>query len=504
MDFLVKGLQWPPPDHKERLQRYDQNKKLFKGLHKDVYPYWAQKMAQEQQDFIELIVNLPGMLSKLSADLLFGEFPSFRADAEDDDPPAKDDAEAKKEKPEQEALERLIKRNKLHRVNYQLALGTSYRGDGLIKVRYGKRTTYSKEPEAIIEEIPPSIWYPVTSPDNVSEIEYHVLAWMKKIDDKTSFLRAELHFPGKVENQLWLLKDSKLYQRVEWSTAQKMFAEYAEIEESVDTGLDFPLIFHIPNFAVGDETFGIDDYMELDTLFQEINARLSQVSLVLNKHADPNMYGDPMALEVDPFTGVPRLRSGGKFFPVNPGDQAPGYVTWDGQLTAAFSQMDKLLEMIFYVADVAPALFGFDKTGAASSGTALKLRLIRTLAKINRKRIYFDDALKNALYAAQLLEQKFGRPPEGTYNADRPHIEWKDGLPQDAMEAAQIEQIRTGSKATTSIKSAIRRLDGLEDDQIERELQEIEKEQTPPPMSPVVQLPGQQQDKQPPEGGQGT
>lgn len=481
-DLLVAGLTWPPEEHRARLTRYKQNKKLFKGDHKEVYPYWAQRMAQEQQDFIELIINFPGMLSKLSADLLFGEFPVFKAGVEAVEGKSPDDT------PEQQAINRLVEANKLHRTNYEMAVGNSYRGDSLYKVRFGKRTKYAEKPEAIINEVPPAIWFPVASEDDVREVEYHVLAWQKQLTEKQQFVRAELHYPGRIENQLWVLKDGGLQNRVSWQQAQTLFPEYAEISEVVETQIPFPLVVHVPNFAIGDEFYGIDDYMELDTLFQEMNARVSQVSLVLNKHADPNMYGPDTALETDIRTGQPRIRIGGKFFPVGPGEEPPGYVTWDGKLEAAFQAIDKLVEMIFYVSDTSPTLFGFEKSGGAQSGTALRLRLIRTLAKINRKRIYFDDGLKQALYLAQLMEAIHGRPPE-TYDPVRPTIGWKDGLPTDAMEQAQIEQIRTGGKATSSVKSAIQRLDSDTDEEADAELDRIKEEQEPPPMAPRVSLP---------------
>ena len=120
-------------------------------------------------------------------------------------------------------------------------------------------------------------------------------------------------------------------------------------------------------------------------------------------------------------------------------------------------QIDKLLELLMMVSETSPAAFGLEKSGGAESGRALKYRLVRTLAKINRKKLYFDQALKNILYAAQVLDVTWGR---GNYTPVAPSIEWKDGLPDDEFERAQIEQIRLGT-GNTSLQSSVRRSDGL-------------------------------------------
>jgi hypothetical protein len=86
------------------------------------------------------------------------------------------------------------------------------------------------------------------------------------------------------------------------------------------------------------------------------------------------------------------------------------------------------------------------------------------------------------------LNNVWGRGPEP---ADI-RIEWQDGLPADPMEDAQVESIRTGSKATTSVRSAVRRLDGIDGEQLEKELKEIQGEQEGQGVTelPPITLPG--------------
>jgi hypothetical protein len=122
------------------------------------------------------------------------------------------------------------------------------------------------------------------------------------------------------------------------------------------------------------------------------------------------------------------------------------------------------------LSETAPSAFGLDKFGVAESGRALRLRLIRTLAKINRKRLYYDTALKAALLTAQVLDVTHG---SGEYKPAEPTIQWADGLPEDLVEMVEIESQRLAA-GNTSVESSVRRLDGP--DAVESEITRIAEE----------------------------
>ena len=73
------------------------------------------------------------------------------------------------------------------------------------------------------------------------------------------------------------------------------------------------------------------------------------------------------------------------------------------------------------------------------------------------------------MHAAQVFDVTHGK---GRYEPTIPQIEWADGLPNDPMEQADIESKRMMS-GTTSLESAVRRLDGLEGEALEQELERI-------------------------------
>ncbi|MFB3882454.1 MAG: phage portal protein [Armatimonadota bacterium] len=454
---------YPPPGHQERLNGYARFEKLFLGQHKLVFTVTPQPYQLKRY----IAANFAGLISRLSADLLFGEEPDFV--------PAGEDEIAK------DALKQIVTRNGLHALNYESALSNSFRGDAIYKARWGKRTPQAEAPEAIVEEVPASIYFPEFDEDDVRKVTRVTLAWTKRDprDARKLYLRAEVHEPGIIRHQLFdmgsvstltvagtnasVAVDGKQLQQVPLATLEA----YAELPEEEETGLDHLPIFHVPNFRYGSRFWGISDYEGLESLFESLNNRVSQIDEVLDKHVAPKIVLPPGFVDRDGKVRFDRMET----IELQPGDQPPSYITWDAHLTAAFAQFDKLLDLLFMLSETAPSAFGLDKFGIAESGRALRLRLLRTLAKINRKRLYYDTALKQALLTAQILDVTHG---SGSYEPQQPTIQWSDGLPEDVVEMVEIESQRLAA-GNTSVESSVRRLDGP--DAVEAEMQRIAEEE---------------------------
>jgi len=442
---------YPPPEHAGRVQGYVRLEQLYMGAHKDVFSITpgAYQMARY------IVCNFPMTLSNLSADLLFGEQPDFLAGDESDEGAI-------------EALDRLVRDNEIYTTLYEAALAGSFRGDAVLKVRWGQRNPEieNSPEEAIIEELPPVIYFPETDEDNIRRVKAVNLAWLKSAlrDSKQKFIRVERHTPGLIENLLFELPESG-GASIELKAAKPaafsdVYLLGEEPEETVQTKLPFIPVFHVPNFRYGSRFWGISDYQGLEPIFEALNERVSQIDEVLRKHVAPKLLLPPGMIDEDGKIRFDQMES----ITMGPQDQPPSYITWDAHLTAAFSQVDKLLEFLFILSETAPSVFGLDKYGIAESGRALKLRMIRTLAKIGRKRNYWDRAIRRALYAAMLLEQAHGG---AKYEPVEPTIRWADGLPEDMVEMAEIEEKRLKS-GNTSVQSSIERLDGA--DRVEEEM----------------------------------
>jgi len=438
IDFRV----YPPEREKTRIEGYVRYEKLFLGQHRELYA--ARPGRYQLARYIA--VNMPGMISRLCADLLFGEQPDFTAT----------------EDATQEALDDLVQRNNLHTLNYESALANSFRGDAVYKVRWGKRTPQAELPEAIIEEVPPAIYFPEIDEDDVRRVRRVTLAWLKidPANPQLRYLRMEEHEPGVVRNRLLRFADRGATQE---EMPLTIFSAYEGLEPEVATGLSVIPIFHIPNFVYGSRFWGISDYEGLETLFEALNDRVTQCDDVLSKHVAPKLVVPPRFVDEEGKVKLGEL----EVVQLDPGEPAPTYVTWDAHLTAAMAHLDRLMDFIFIISETAPAAFGLDKYGVAESGRALRLRLLRTLAKVNRKRLYYDRALKAALLCAQQLEVVHGG---ASYEPQEPVIGWADGLPEDMFELVQMEAQRL-TAGNTSLESSIRRLDGP--DAVEAEMERI-------------------------------
>ncbi len=160
----------------------------------------------------------------------------------------------------------------------------------------------------------------------------------------------------------------------------------------------------------------------------------------------------------------------------------PEYIVWNANLDAAFTEVDKIVEFLFMTSEISPDALGMGK-GMSDSGRALKLKLLRTIAKAKRKALYYDQGLKEIALVAQMLGKEWNITAEmdgvekkmGT-QIETPEVEFSEGVVIDTYEAAQEEEIRLRS-GTTSQKDAIKRLDGVDDDTAEKLVKQIKEEE---------------------------
>jgi hypothetical protein len=204
--------------------------------------------------------------------------------------------------------------------------------------------------------------------------------------------------------------------------------------------------------------------------------RVAQISRILDKHAAPSVSGPQTSLEKDQETGEWRLKLG-NFFPRNTSDDPePKYMTWDGKLDPSFKQAELLINQLYIISEMGAALLGdFSNTnsGQVPSGTAMRRMMMSPLAKVNRIRMRFDPAIKQAISMASKLSAGIKIEPSDIT------INWQDGLPADPKEQAEIESTRTGGKATSSQQSAIMRLDDADEDTAMDEYERILTDEEP-------------------------
>lgn len=453
------GGHYPPKHHLKRIQRYHENLHLFLGDHHLVFEKYGSRLNQIQRDLYYVSVNIAGLICKKSADLLFGESPVILARGEENSP-------------EQIAIERLTDENSFLISCYESALGNAFRGDSFFKIRYG--TEYeglSSEFKVWIEPQNAEYVFPETHPmDGAKIVAYHLAYPI----EKGKVLHVESHFPGRIVQRQFEIKPTLTSPEgriLQWGIGEEIPGAYQETR----TGVPHPLVVHIPNYALDHTWRGIDDISEVRPLLNELNHRLSLVASILDKHSDPSMVVPSGSLS-EGEDGQPVFHAGrDKVFEVASREEIlPTYITWNGELQSCFESIRTILDMILMVAEIPPVALGKDNSGTSgATGLSIKFRMQSLLSKINRKRQYYEKGIRKIYALAQQLEHA---KASAKYPIKPIQIMFKDGLPNDDYEQAQIHSLLTGGKATLSQFTAIQNMYGYTDEQTQKEIERIHQE----------------------------
>ncbi len=421
---------WPPTSERARLQKYERHRAIFDGHH--VSALDEQGIANRYGQFVT--VNVAKVIVIIPADILFGEEISLEYP---------DDVDEKAK----EQCEEIWKRTNLKTLLYESAIDTGIEGDSVIAVDRGE------DGLAAFRSIPVSTWFPELDPDDVQQEIAHVIAWKRTFTDaqghERNFLRINKHEKGKITYQLWRLnREGKLdgeASAAEWT----MLYPNGRPPVEVNTGLedDFALV-HIPNFRTSNTYHGHGEFeFGVESIFAAIDALFTQGSYILGKHADPML-----ALPQETFIGMQAQAKAGAMNPktrvttvgmidkanldvVSMGDNnsKPEYVTYDGQITSNIELADSLLDKLALITEIAPQLLNKGEgLSGELSGRALKILLLRTLAKVNRKRQYYNQAIPKLMELAQRVE--------GVKEPIQVTVAWKDGLPQDQIETIEAQE----------------------------------------------------------------
>lgn len=471
MSIFKIGGAFPPNKHQRRIKRYRDNKKLFEGFHYDVFKKRRDHLSVDQKNLLYISANLPALICKKSADFLFGEPVTF-------------DAGIAENSEEQRALERFDSENDMNILNYESSLGNSYRGDSFYKIRWGQRwggrVDKKLDPfRLFIEPQNASYVFPETLPGDAKNIFAYHIAFPVPIPNTSGqeyYLKVESHYPGKITYRKFRMRSN----RTDPDGTITEYSIYAEVEadkKEDNTNVPYPLVVHVPNFALEDSWEGLDDLSEHHSIFDEINMRLSKIAEILDKHSDPAMSVPLGSLGVDE-NGQPIFHAGrDKIFEHEKGETEPKYITWDGQLNAAFKELDILVDYLLMTAEIPAVVLGKDNSGTSgSSGSGIKQRMNSLLLKIKRKRQYYNKGLKLAVLIAQLVEHE--KASKVDYEVvGEPRILFNERLADDEMEKATVAQIRSGGKPTKSQKSILVEDYKLTEEQAENEIERIRDEE---------------------------
>ena len=464
LDWLRPGEYFPPASQIPRLNRYKRNKLKFDNdvsVNQDAYNYIIQLVNDRFRVIsYRMLVNLYRKVSYRTADFLFVERPVYITSPK-----------------KQDTLDTIVRLSKLGSLGHKGALDISRFGEAIFTVKV--KSIKNKKDEDVQDGTRlgitnPSYWFPVVKESDLTEIKYHVIAYIvvreiildgKSKDQK--YVMVQIHDKGKYIKREYLLED-------DGKLGDPEILENGMIEEEVETGLTDFAIQPIQGVVTSDSIFGIDDYTDLIPLIEELETRLEKVAHVLDKHSDPSLTGPASALTKDQESGEYYLKLDGYFVREDKEDPGVEYLTWDAQLDPSFKEIEIIMDLLAIISEMGAAIFDSKGAGMGSqiSGRALKLLYVNPLTKVSRVRNNFDDGFKQALAICSEL----GYGDDQVIDQGEISINWKDGLPDDPKENAEIEQIRLGNRANQTLTASVMNLDNLSRGEAEIKVLEIEAE----------------------------
>jgi hypothetical protein len=434
-----------------RISDYKVYEDLYEGDHFQAFSIKAEDFKEDYARLRYVVCNFAGLTSKVVADMLFGEPLRLRDEAN------------------QDWIDALVFENSLDTLFYEHSIANSYFGDNLFKIRVENNRVF-------IEDTPPALYIPEIDGGNTRAKPKAInIAYLKTVGD-IKYLIVERHAPPKVSIEIGQITDASKGRVTPVTVETYNAAAGTNLVAEVDTKINRFLIKHVPNPKPRGH-FGQSDYIDLKPLLFGLNNRMTKTDNILDKHSDPILAVPPGVLDEEgkvkkeAFTMFEMTEEGAK----------PEYIVWNANLDNAMKQIDKMVEFLFMFSETSPDVMGMGKGSVAESGRALKMRLLRTIAKRNRKKLYYDAAVKDLIFTTELLckanpsfkisddvKAKLGEP-------SIPETKWQDGIVNDEVERTDIA-IKRVEAGLMSEKRAIMELDDVSDTEAEEELKQIKTE----------------------------
>lgn len=469
--ILSPGQPWPPSDRdtRERLALYKRNEHLFEGDHGKVWQDELRKLRGDKSGDLRLRLNYFQLVSLFWADMAVGETPDAKADEE--------------QTAQVDALSRIIQWTDLWSVMDDAVVDMSTYGDAPLKVRY--------QDYGIIDNVPPEYWFPVVEAANIKQVRAHLIAYefedpeqqeqdieaqiaaidgsFSLITGKTSYLKVEIHTVGRIEHRLYRLKDKKIESQIDLAD----FQDFESLQPVEETGLDDFAIIVLHNTTSTKKYHGKEDYSIFLDVIKELETRYPQIFFILDKHADPSMFGPPME-EQDPRDGEYKVQGGSRYFTLVDKEQAvPGMITWDGNLDASFQTIAGegwgLMQRFYELSETSKVCFDSSAGGQGLSAQALRLMMWKPLKKANKIQRRLTPVVQQLIRLVSLVEVNMGM--KDAVPIENVTINWHDGMPIDEQADAQ----RDATLVTGRVRSAqgIMRDKGIPEDQIDQEKAEM-------------------------------
>lgn len=431
LNWLDDGV-YPPRAEKKRIDRYKLNEQLFMSEHTDALREYFHDIARRtrKKDYqVDTVINYQQLLSKKTADFVCGEPPEIETELDTD------------------ALDALLDHQRWGVKLYEAFIDVSRFGNAVLKILGNRLTAVS-----------PAYWFPIVDPTDLKTVTRHVIAYPVEPDESGAFrgLYAEIHDIGGVEVRRYAF---------DGDTGRIGALQSSAVSA---TGLDDFAVQVLTNITHSGSIYGVDDYGAINSIVAKIMWRLHCIDTVLDKHSEPSVSGPSSALSYDEKFKAYYLDLGNYFTRNNADDPDVKYITWDGGLDSAYKEIELLLNQLYTISEMGQAFMEGGGGGEASSGTALKLRMVSPRIKAARLVGINDGAVKKVI---ALLAAVNGLH----IKADEISLTWKDGLPDDEIEQLNALVTATGGPVMSRF-AALKRM-GQTDEEADAELEQMREEQ---------------------------
>ena len=168
-----------------------------------------------------------------------------------------------------------------------------------------------------------------------------------------------------------------------------------------------PSVFPILNgYPAGGR--GVSVYPDIREAVGEIARRLTGLSAILQNNERPHLYGPASSVSLDA-AGNAAINTDGQFFPLQPEDTVPGYLTWDSDVEAVKASIRYNEDQILNASGLSKLLFsdsGDDQSVFSNtSGETLKRIMLPFYAKLNNIKNTLETSIKDLLVSKGAINQ---------------------------------------------------------------------------------------------------
>lgn len=472
---------WFTPAERCLYERRRQGKMIFGGFHRE---YFLEE-GRTQFNFTLLnangqilkpyaMWNVLGLISQKTADLLFGEKPNIKID----------DATL------QTQIDAIVDRSGLHGALHEGAVEASWATESYYEVSRLGSTPGEQAGAAYVTLVPAMEMYPVGARRSDGQYGEYVrystaetTIFVAGVSTSTKLLLEVRYTRGRITRKCFELKSgpggSARGEAMSIDAWPVKLADGSSLPEEELTGLSRVSIICVPNQIVCG--VAASDYDNLLEQQDTLNAKNTQVTVVLAKHAMPKFRAPKSAADNEG-----NLNTSGEVF-WSPdgaaGDGGYGYITWDAKLEPAMADKKATLHALCTQAEFPASVLGLEESGADDSARKVRLKAAPALAKVARKVPIWQKAIR--LMISLAMEAENGAVPTMPIA-----VEMRDGLPVDPMEVA--EEVSTLVSARVMSKRRALMKQGLDKPAQDDELAELAKEAEQDVPSVLLGKPGEQ------------